>query len=165
MCIVYQLLTHWCDNWNTNIRVAWYITIIVTKVCIFEQLQWQECDKWRGWNERVIDGHVVNNYVIFLEHFSEVCINKTDKSKRWHLTFWQEKKIKPDRPLLKKGLFQDKSISFFSTMIDIIRSNSRCWLCFHPVFWIWKRQSVLSQHHIPERPCTAYNNTRDTPSI
>ncbi len=38
---------------------------------------------------------------------------KTDKSKRYHLSFWRERKLELDRPLLKKQSFRDKSISFF----------------------------------------------------
>ncbi len=35
---------------------------------------------------------------------------KTDKSKRSHLAFWQEQKLKPDRPSPKITSFRDKSI-------------------------------------------------------
>ena len=48
-----------------------------------------------------------------MEERPESPINKTDKSKRDRLFFWRDKKIKPDRPLSKKGLFRDKSILIF----------------------------------------------------
>jgi hypothetical protein len=40
-------------------------------------------------------------------------VYKTDKSKRSHLAFWREQKLKLDRPSPKKPSFRDKSISFF----------------------------------------------------
>ncbi len=42
-----------------------------------------------------------------------VSVYKTGKSKRSHLAFWREQKLKPDRPSQKKPSLRDKSISFF----------------------------------------------------
>ncbi len=49
---------------------------------------------------------------------------KTGKSKRSHLAFWREQKLKPDRPSQKNRHFEINRFHFFPTMISMIWSNS-----------------------------------------